>query len=48
MRRFNRSDFDLVALGRSLLRDPDWVVKVRDDRSAELSNFSPADLATLV
>lgn len=48
MRRFNRGDFDLVAVGRALISDPDWVLKVRDDRSAELSNFSPADLATLV
>lgn len=48
MRRFNRGDFDLVAVGRALISDPDWVLKVRDDRTAELSNFSPADLATLV
>jgi 2,4-dienoyl-CoA reductase-like NADH-dependent reductase (Old Yellow Enzyme family) len=48
MRRFNRGDFDLVGVGRALISDPDWVLKVRDDRAAELSNFSPADLATLV
>ena len=48
LRRFNRGDFDLVAVGRALISDPDWAVKVRDGRTAELSDFSPAALATLV
>ena len=48
MHRFNRGDFDLVAVGRALISDPDWVAKVRDDRNDELANFSPADLATLI
>ena len=48
LRRFNRGDFDLVAVGRALISDPDWAVKVRDGRTAELSDFSPAALAALV
>jgi 2,4-dienoyl-CoA reductase-like NADH-dependent reductase (Old Yellow Enzyme family) len=48
LRRFDRGDFDLVAVGRALISDPDWAVKVRDGREAELSNFSPAVLASLV
>ena len=48
LRRFDRGDFDLVAVGRALISDPDWAVKVRDRRTAELSDFSPASLATLV
>ena len=48
LRRFDRGDFDLVAVGRALISDPDWVVKVRDGRTSELSDFSPAALATLV
>jgi 2,4-dienoyl-CoA reductase-like NADH-dependent reductase (Old Yellow Enzyme family) len=48
MRRFDRGDFDLVAVGRALISDPDWAAKVRDGRTAELSDFSPAALATLV
>lgn len=48
LRRFDRGDFDLVAVGRALISDPDWAVKVRDGRTAELSDFSPAALATLV
>jgi 2,4-dienoyl-CoA reductase-like NADH-dependent reductase (Old Yellow Enzyme family) len=27
--RFERGEFDLVALGRALLMDPDWVRKAR-------------------
>jgi len=48
LRRFDRGDFDLVAVGRALISDPDWAAKVRDGRTGELSNFSPAALATLV
>lgn len=48
IRRFDRGDFDLVAVGRALISDPDWAVKVRDGRHSELSDFSPQALATLV
>jgi 2,4-dienoyl-CoA reductase-like NADH-dependent reductase (Old Yellow Enzyme family) len=47
-RRFDRGDFDLVAVGRALISDPDWALKVRDGRTAELSDYSPSALATLV
>jgi 2,4-dienoyl-CoA reductase-like NADH-dependent reductase (Old Yellow Enzyme family) len=47
VKRFERGDFDLVAVGRALINDPQWVQKVRDGRSAELQDFSPASLATL-
>ena len=29
MERFNRGEFDLVAVGRSLLNDPEWTRKLR-------------------
>ncbi|MBT9506236.1 NADH:flavin oxidoreductase [Rhodoferax sp.] len=48
LRRFDRGDFDLVAVGRALISDPDWAVKVRDGRTSELSDYSPAALAELV
>ena len=48
LRRFDRGDFDLVAVGRALISDPDWALKVRDGRLAELSDFSPVALASLV
>jgi 2,4-dienoyl-CoA reductase-like NADH-dependent reductase (Old Yellow Enzyme family) len=47
LRRMDRGDFDLVAVGRALICDPDWTIKVRDGRNSELSDFSPAALAKL-
>lgn len=47
LRRLDRGDFDLVAVGRALLNDPHWVEKIRDGRHDELIDFSPASLATL-
>jgi 2,4-dienoyl-CoA reductase-like NADH-dependent reductase (Old Yellow Enzyme family) len=42
-----RSDFDLVALGRALLANPDWAAKVRDGRVHELRAFSREMLQAL-
>ena len=47
MRRFDRGDFDLVAVGRALLMDPEWVVKVRDGRMNEMQGFSKEALTVL-
>lgn len=47
MRRFDRGDFDLVAVGRALISDPEWVLKVRDGRDNELKDYSPSALASL-
>ncbi len=43
-----RGDFDLVAVGRSLIVNPDWANKVRSGRLNELKDYEPAALATLV
>ena len=42
-----RGDFDLIAVGRALLQDPDWVEKVRAGRVNELKDFSREAMATL-
>jgi 2,4-dienoyl-CoA reductase-like NADH-dependent reductase (Old Yellow Enzyme family) len=47
MRRYNRGDFDLVAVGRSILQDPEWVLKVKENRFNEIEAFSPASLGQL-
>jgi 2,4-dienoyl-CoA reductase-like NADH-dependent reductase (Old Yellow Enzyme family) len=47
LRRLDRGDFDLVAVGRALLQDPQWAVKVREERTAELMSFEPSAMATL-
>jgi 2,4-dienoyl-CoA reductase-like NADH-dependent reductase (Old Yellow Enzyme family) len=43
-----RGDFDLVAIGRAMIVNPDWANKVRAGRLSELKNYEPAALATLV
>ena len=48
LRRLEREEFDLVAVGRALISDPDWALKVRDRRDAELMDFTREALATLV
>ncbi|KAM3093032.1 NADH:flavin oxidoreductase [Phormidesmis sp. 146-12] len=47
LRRLERGDFDLVAVGRALLQDPQWAVKIHQDRTADLMNFNPSALAIL-
>ena len=42
-----RDEFDLVAVGRALLQDPDWVVKIRDGRTADLANYDSSALGVL-
>ncbi len=48
LERLERDEFDLVAVGRALIVDPDWAEKVRDGRFAELTSFDRAALGTLV
>ncbi len=45
--RFSAHEFDLVAVGRALLVDPDWAAKVRDDRQDEILPFSRNALGSL-
>jgi len=47
LRRLDRGDFDLVAVGRALLQDPNWAVKVHQGRTAELLDFDRTAMATL-
>ena len=47
LRRFDRGDFDLVAVGRALLADADWAQKISEGRASELRGFSKEALATL-
>lgn len=47
MRRYERGDFDLVAVGRALLIDPLWLVKVRDGRTDELKTYTRESHAVL-
>ncbi|AOE87321.1 NADH:flavin oxidoreductase [Pseudomonas sp. TCU-HL1] len=48
LERLNKEEFDLVAVGRALLVDPDWAVKVREGRMQDILPFSRDALASLV
>jgi 2,4-dienoyl-CoA reductase-like NADH-dependent reductase (Old Yellow Enzyme family) len=47
LRRLDRGDFDLVAVGRALLQDPEWATKVKAGRSDELMAFERSAMAKL-
>ena len=36
---FERGEFDLVALGRAVLSDPEWTLKLREGRLAEIRGY---------
>ena len=48
LRRLDRNEFDLVAVGRPLIVDPNWVEKIRAGRADELLGYSREALRTLV
>lgn len=41
-------DFDMIAVGRSLISNPDWAEKVRSGRAHELNSFERSHLRELV
>ncbi|MET9679651.1 NADH:flavin oxidoreductase [Streptomyces coeruleorubidus] len=45
--RFERDEFDMVAVGRALLQDPQWAQKVLSGRFDELAPYDPAALKKL-
>jgi 2,4-dienoyl-CoA reductase-like NADH-dependent reductase (Old Yellow Enzyme family) len=48
VRRMEREEFDLIAVGRAILGDPQWVAKVKSGDFDNLKNFDPASLKELV
>lgn len=48
VRRMDRGDFDLVAVGRPLLADAHWTAKIKDNRTDELKGFTKEALAELL
>ncbi|AUG54928.1 12-oxophytodienoate reductase [Thalassospira marina] len=46
--RMERDEFDLVAVGRALLSDPNWVAKVQNGNGDKVETFTPASLGELV
>jgi 2,4-dienoyl-CoA reductase-like NADH-dependent reductase (Old Yellow Enzyme family) len=44
--RLARGEFDLVAVGRALLQDPQWVIKVKNQRFEQLQDYEAQALET--
>ncbi|MEU5920930.1 NADH:flavin oxidoreductase [Streptomyces sp. NPDC047141] len=45
--RLERDEFDMVAVGRALLQDPEWAAKVLSGRTDELKPYDAAAVQTL-
>ncbi|MNW68487.1 hypothetical protein D3C74_472670 [compost metagenome] len=45
--KLENHEFDLIALGRVLLSDPEWPAKVREGRISEIIPFTTEVLQTL-
>ncbi|MFK7914463.1 MAG: NADH:flavin oxidoreductase [Pseudomonadales bacterium] len=45
--RLDKGEFDMIAVGRALLQDPEWAAKVKQGRHDELADYSAESLATL-
>lgn len=47
LERLDAGEFDLVAVGRALLQDPNWANKIKEGRTDELKQYSGKALGTL-
>ncbi|SDW83855.1 NADH:flavin oxidoreductase [Marinobacter mobilis] len=45
--RMNNHEFELIAVGRALLQDPEWLVKVKEGRLDEVEPFARKSLTQL-
>ncbi|WP_078085349.1 NADH:flavin oxidoreductase [Microbulbifer mangrovi] len=46
-RRMDKGEFDMIAVGRALLQDPNWLQKVKEGREEEIVPFTKEALASL-
>lgn len=46
--RMDKGEFDMIAVGRALISDPEWAAKVKAGKLDDLNDFNAADLAALV
>lgn len=45
--RMERDEFDMVAVGRALIADPEWAAKTIDGRTGDITPFGAEMLKTL-
>jgi 2,4-dienoyl-CoA reductase-like NADH-dependent reductase (Old Yellow Enzyme family) len=48
VRRIEKEEFDLIAVGRALITDPAWAAKIHKGETETLKDFTAADLGQLV
>jgi 2,4-dienoyl-CoA reductase-like NADH-dependent reductase (Old Yellow Enzyme family) len=46
--RMERDEFDLIAVGRALISNPDWVARIREGDASKVKGFEAATLTELV
>jgi 2,4-dienoyl-CoA reductase-like NADH-dependent reductase (Old Yellow Enzyme family) len=46
--RMERDEFDLIAVGRALISNPDWVARIREGDATKVKGFEAAALSELV
>jgi len=47
VKRMNNHEFELIAVGRALLQDPEWLTKVKEGRLGEVDDFARKSLTKL-
>lgn len=47
-KKIENEEFDLIAIGRALIGDPEWAKKIKENRESEIRNFAKDDLKSLV
>ncbi len=45
--RMNNHEFGLVAVGRALLQDPEWLMKLKNDQADDIEPFAKKSLTKL-
>lgn len=45
--RMENDEFDMIAIGRALLQDPNWLIKIKEGRQDELMSYDRSALQTL-
>jgi 2,4-dienoyl-CoA reductase-like NADH-dependent reductase (Old Yellow Enzyme family) len=48
IQKMNEHEFDMIAIGRGLIGDPEWARKIKEGRESEIRKFSKDDLKTLI
>jgi 2,4-dienoyl-CoA reductase-like NADH-dependent reductase (Old Yellow Enzyme family) len=45
--RLEKGEYDMIAIGRALLQDPQWATKIKEGRTQDLQDYDGKALMTL-